>query len=398
MNGFLKKRGKYYYAVINLKDSNGKWSKKWISTKETTEREAKKALNQLLSEAQQEKIKVNNVRKSGSRMKFHELMEYWLENVIPGHVEKTTLNGYCTNVNIHIIPYFKELNIKVENLTVLDLDKYINFKLTKGRVDDKGGLSANTVKKQFHNIKMALDYAVDCLNIIENNPALKVKLPKIKKYRPNYYTVNQLEKLVEVTAGTLIESAVFITVHYGFRRGEALGLRWSDINFFDDSLTVKNNRTVGEEKKPKTESSLRTLPLIPVVKEYLLNLKSKQNDEKEFLGKAYIVNDYVCKYPDGKPVNIYTLNHAFSRILAKNNMPHIRFHDLRHSTGSYLIKIGASLKEISEWLGHSDIKTTVIYTHTDAETKRNTATKIQKYFEENKNKQEKNYPSNPNTF
>lgn len=65
-------------------------------------------------------------------------------------------------------------------------------------------------------------------------------------------------------------------------------------------------------------------------------------------------------------------------------MPHIRYHDLRHSTGSYLVKLGISLKEIGEWLGHADIKSTVIYTHTDAEVKRNTANKIQNYFTVNK--------------
>lgn len=175
-----------------------------------------------------------------------------------------------------------------------------------------------------------------------------------------------------------------MTAHYGFRRGEALGLRWKDIDFKDGVLKVCNTRTrvaSNVEKRPKSESSLRVLPLIPRVCEYLQNLIQQQEADKQEFGDCYQENDYVCKYRNGTPLNVNTINHAFKRILKANDMPHIRFHDLRHSTASYLLKNGLSLKEIQTWLGHSDISTTAnIYAHVDAEMKRNTAAKINELF------------------
>lgn len=182
----------------------------------------------------------------------------------------------------------------------------------------------------------------------------------------------------------MIKTSVFLTVHYGFRRGEVLGLRWSDIDFEDGTLTIHNQMTKVNhevEKCVKTKSSIRILPLIPNVTDYLKKLKVKQKENKLLLGIEYKDNDYVCKYADGTPTNITTLNHTLTRLLEKHNMKHIRFHDLRHSTASYLLKNGLSLKEIQEWLGHSDIKITAnIYAHIDVEMKKNTANKINELF------------------
>ena len=386
MNGFIKKKGKVYYAVINVKDSDGNWSKKWISTKTGDAREAKKVLKQLIVEMEKGLIKTTA---KTNKMKFYELMDFWLENVIKTQIEETTYQGYCGNVRTHIIPYFKKKGIAVQDLTTMDIDRYISYEISRGRIDKSGGLSANSIKKFYHNMRKALDYAVDSLGIIENNPAMKVKLPKIKKYIPTYYAVDQLEQLLDITKGTMIETTVFLAVHYGLRRGEVLGLRWKDISFYNKTLTIRNTRvrtTKLVEKAPKSTASIRTLPLIENVEVYLNNLKETQLKEKKFLGRAYDQNDYVCKYSDGRPINLQSMDHVFRRLLKKHNMPHIRFHDIRHSAASYLLKLGISLKEISEWLGHADISTTVIYTHTDAEMKRHMADSINKLFNREKDK------------
>jgi|LSQX01.2.fsa_nt_gb integrase len=232
-------------------------------------------------------------------------------------------------------------------------------------------------------MKKALDFAVK-MGLLNANPIGFVQVPKIKKYDANYYTVEQLDNLITITKGTIIESAVYLTVHCGFRRGEILGLRWQDIDFKEGVLKVRNTRTrvaTNVEKRPKSESSIRTLPLIPRVNEYLKALKEQQEQDKNLYGNSYKESDYVCRYEDGTPVNVNTIDHVFKRILANNNMPHIRFHDLRHSTACYLIKNGSNLKDIQVWLGHSDISITAnIYAHVDAEMKRNTATKIDELF------------------
>ncbi|PKL78904.1 MAG: hypothetical protein CVV25_09740 [Ignavibacteriae bacterium HGW-Ignavibacteriae-4] len=377
MNGSLHKKGKYYYAVIAQKDNQGKWQQKWFSTKSEKKGEATKVLRKLQTELE------NGTYIDPSKTLFSDFIVDWLDNTIKNQIEVTTFDGYCTNVKTHIAPYFKEKGIKLQDLRTIHLQNYINEKYKNGRVDGKGGLSAKFLKKHHANIKKCLDYAVK-MGLIATNPISNVTLPKIEKYNAQYYSIEQLETLLEVTKGSNIESAVYLTVHYGFRRGEALGLRWRDINFKDSSLIVCNTRTrvcTNVEKKPKSESSLRTLPLIPKVADYLKTLKKKQSEDKLLFGNKYLNNDYVCKYADGTPTNISTLDHAFKRIITKNNLSPIRFHDLRHSTASYLCKLGISLKEVQVWLGHSDISTTGnIYSHIDFEMKKNAANKINDLF------------------
>ncbi|MEN8908279.1 MAG: site-specific integrase [Clostridiales bacterium] len=382
MKGSLHKKGNYYYVVISLKDEFGKYIKKWISTKTGDEREAKRRMKKILKDVSQNLITFKS--KNNDRLKFHELMEIWLRDVIKFQVEDTTYQGYCINIRTHIIPYFKELNVNVEDLTTSDIELYIKFKYLKGRIDKKGGISASYVKKHYYNIRSALEYAIDKLNIIEKNPAKIVTLPKGEEYIHSYYEIEQLEKVLEITKNTAIEAAVFMALHYGLRRGEVLGLRWKDIDFKRGCFTIRNQRTRVSsqvEKKPKSISSRRTLPLMECVKEYLNEIKSQQKNNKKFFGKAYDDNDLICIYADGKPLSIHTLNHTFSKLLEKNDMPHIRFHDLRHSIASYLIKIGVSMKEIQLWLGHADMWiTSKYYTHLEYESKFNSANKINEQF------------------
>lgn len=377
MNGSLQKKGNIYYAVIGEKDANGKWKYKWINTKKEKRGEAAKILRDILTQ------KENDTYINPSKVLFSDFLIDWFDNTEKNQIEITTQDGYTTNIKTHIAPYFKEKGIKLQELKAIHLQKYFDEKYKSGRVDGKGGLSANFLKKHYSNIKRALDYAVR-MEMISTNPIKNVTLPKLEKYTAQYYSVEKLETLLEITKKTNIEAAVFLTVHYGFRRGEALGLRWKDIDFKEGTLMVCNTRTrvcKDVEKKPKSESSLRTLPLISNVAEYLKALKVKQLEDKLLFGNKYNKNDYVCKYRDGKPVNITTLNHTFKRIITNNNLPPIRFHDLRHSTASYLLKLGLSLKEIQVWLGHSDISVTAnIYSHIDIEMKKNAAQKINDLF------------------
>ena len=145
-----------------------------------------------------------------------------------------------------------------------------------------------------------------------------------------------------------------------------MGMRWQDINFDENTVSIRNTRVRVSseiEKQPKNKSSLRTFPLIPTIRAHLEALKASQDEHMSLFGRAYVKNDYICKWPDGRVMDIGYTNHAFSKLLKENGMRHIRFHDLRHSTASYLNKLGFTPKEIQVWMGHSDIKTTMnIYT------------------------------------
>lgn len=383
MRGSLKKQGKVWYAIVYVTDENGQKKQKWISTGCEKKPEAEKELTKIVNKIN------NNQFVDVDKMTFADFMKNWLNNVVIHNVESTTWDSYKLVIEKHVIPYFlTNGNIRLQKLQPIHIQKYYDYKLKEGRSDGKGGLSPNTILKHHANIKSALDYAVR-MNLIPFNPDDKTVLPKKNKFTGKFYSAEQMEKLFEVVEGTTIESAVIITGHYGLRRGEILGLKWDAINFKENTITISQTRTRFTKeikKKPKTESSFRTLPLIPKIKTYLKQLRKKQFANKQDFGEEYCDTNYICCWEDGRPIEITFLNHKFSEILENNNLPHIRFHDLRHSTASYLLKLGLSMKEIQVWLGHADMSTTSnIYSHVDLEMKQNTALKINNLFDISKN-------------
>ncbi|MEK5181144.1 tyrosine-type recombinase/integrase [Paenibacillus odorifer] len=385
MKGSLLKRNKYWYIIVETKDESGKRKQKWINTKCEKKTDAEKVLRETLT-----KIDNNNFVLPQRKLKFTEFMLDWLHNVIKSEVEETTWEGYEMIVTKHIIPYFKSKNdILLQELQPMHLQKYYETKYQEDQLTGKKGLSAKTLRRHHANIRSALKFGVR-MNLIPFNPADRIVLPKQEKFNASYYTVEQLEKLFEVCLDTPIESAVYLAAHYGLRRSEVLGLKWDCINFEEKTISIREVRVkYGKEvvvKKPKSESSQRILPLMEKLEDYLLHLKKQRKKNKQQYGKDFFDIGLVCCLPDGSPMKTEYLNHKFKDILAKNELPHIRFHDLRHSTASYLIKHGVSLKEIQVWLGHSTISITAnTYTHIDMETKKDTAQKINDLFSKKTN-------------
>ena len=132
-------------------------------------------------------------------------------------------------------------------------------------------------------------------------------------------------------------------------------------------------------------SSCRTLPLIPACEQMLKKMKKEQELNRKVCGKEYCTDylDYIYVNPMGKRVHPDYLTQHFPIFLTAHDMKRIRFHDLRHSCASLLYANGVSLKEIQEWLGHSDISTTSnIYTHLDFSSKVSSANAIVRIFPE----------------
>ena len=154
-------------------------------------------------------------------------------------------------------------------------------------------------------------------------------------------------------------------------------MKWSAIDFAGENIFI--NHTVTQitqnhskklviKDKTKTRSSTRELPLQEVVKSYLLDLKEKQKQNRIICGNSYNEKylDYICVDEAGNLLNPDYISHAFTKLLKKNKLRLIRFHDLRHSCASQLLSKGSSIKEIQMWLGHSNYNTTAdIYTHLD---------------------------------
>ena len=181
-------------------------------------------------------------------------------------------------------------------------------------------------------------------------------------------TAEDAQKMLDAFRNEEIGPIVFVTLYYGLRKSEALGLRWQAVDFDANTITI-NHTVVGGSRiiaKDSTKSycSQRTYELLPDVKDLLLKLRDQQEDYKCRLGSGYVVNDYIFKNPNGVPYRPDSLTRSFKRALDRHGLPQMRYHDLRHSTASILVDKGWDINSIKEWLGHADISTTAnIYAH-----------------------------------
>ena len=148
-----------------------------------------------------------------------------------------------------------------------------------------------------------------------------------------------------------------------------MGLKWNAIDFTNNTITVKHTVTsctidgkkvIEAKDRAKSKASLRTLPLVPAFREKLLEVKKQQEEYKRLCGRSYCKDylDYICVDPIGERISPNYITAAFPQLLVKNGLRRIRFHDLRHSCASLLLANGVPMKQIQEWLGHSDFSTT----------------------------------------
>ena len=206
----------------------------------------------------------------------------------------------------------------------------------------------------------------------------------------SFYTKEQAKALLEAIKGTVIENIVMLTIIYGLRRSEAVGLKWSAVNFENDTFTIEATvvrfSEILEKTTTKNQSSHRTYPMTPEIKQMLLSIRERQQEMKEIMGNSYVDSGYVFTWEDGRILNPDYVSRKFSKILESNGLPHIRYHDLRHTTASLLIAKGYDLKRVSEWLGHSDIGTTAnIYGHLSFENKKGTLAAMSDLLSDDKN-------------
>lgn len=358
VTGSLQIQNKIYQAVLSYKQDN-KWKTKWVSTKIPAVKGNKKQAQAKLEEIRiqfQEEINSDNIE--DEKILFIDYMKKWLK-MIKASVEETTYNGYNGVVNGRLADYFSEKNITLQDIKPKHIQEFYQYLLDEG-------LSENTVKHYHANIRKALQYAMKT-DIILSNPADKVDLPKIEEYKPKFYTSDEVKTLLNEVIGTKLEIPVMIDCFYGFRRSEVIGLKWSAIDFEKDTITQSNGKLIIRDKT-KTKSSKRTLPLEPIVKSFLLELKEKQENNKKLCGNSYNQDylEYICVDDGGNIIRPDYVTETFLKLLKKKNLKIIRFHDLRHTCASILLKNGANMKEIQAWLGHSNYNTTAnLYAHLD---------------------------------
>ncbi|MDY4397685.1 MAG: tyrosine-type recombinase/integrase [Eubacteriales bacterium] len=367
--GHLREKSGYYYAVLNYTDSLGKRKTKWISTGLTVKGNKKRA-EAILMDARRnfnpEEPKVMN-----GDILFADYMEQWLD-IIKSSVAVPTYASYAATVKKIVAPYFRKKEVTLKNLTAKDIQEFYLKELQR--------VSASSVIHYHANIHKALKYAVK-IDLIDVNPADKVERPKKDRYVGSFYDADEVNALFEAAKGTKLELPILFGAFYGLRRSEAIGLKWDAIDFDQNTITIRHTvtscdldgkRVLVASDTTKTKSSMRTLPLVPFMRERLLALKEEQKENRRLCGRSYIKDylDYVCVNEIGDLIKPHYVTTAFPDLLKANGMRHIRYHDLRHSCASLLLANGVPMKQIQEWLGHSDFSTTAnIYAHLDYSSK-----------------------------
>ena len=360
--GHLQEKNNLYYVVLNYANTQGKRKSKWISTSLPVKGNKKRAEARLM----EERKKFNPVLKIGQNdILFADYMEQWLE-IIKASIEVVTFASYSTMVKSTIAPYFRKKKITLSNLRPKDIQDFYTDQLKR--------VKANSVIHYHANIHKALKYAVK-MGLISTNPADQVDRPRKEKFVGSFYDSDEVQKLFEVARGTKLELAVLFGAFYGLRRSEIVGLKWDAIDFKDNTFVIRHTVTTCtldgkkltiSKDRTKNVSSLRSLPLVSVFREKLLELKKQQAKNRKLFRKSYCTDylDYIYVDELGERIKPNYITNAFPKLLEQHHMRVIRFHDLRHSCASLLLAAGVPMKAIQEWLGHSTFSTTAdIYAH-----------------------------------
>ena len=381
MTGSLTVKNGKFYAVLNVYE-DGKRKKKWINT-ELPEKGNKRRAEQFLREKLAEYERMEGIVKSD--VLFSDYVRIWLEQ-IARTVDEVTLQGYRITAEGHILPYFDGKKTALADIDHKTLQQYIDIKHRCGRLDGKGGLSPKSIRAHKNIISQALDMAVKN-KLIPANPCQFVTLPPLVRYESTFYNDKQLKALFNALRDDPMLPLVKITALYGLRRSELLGLQWDSIDFERKTMTIRHTVSkvteVVAKDKTKNASSRRTFPLTDEALEIFKAAKCQEQQNRLAFGREYQENSYIFKWPDGHTYSPDYVSHRFNDLLKKHNLPHIRFHELRHSCASMLIAMGWTLKDVQEWLGHSDIQMTAnIYSHLDIGRKTNIAASLESKFGE----------------
>lgn len=282
--GHLQQKKEYWYMVLNFYDEQGKRKPKWIATHLPVQGNKRRAEELLLQTRQQY---ADNQGRSG--LLFADYMLQWLEKMRP-RVSPTTYHGYRYNVERGICPYFRAHGIILPNLRVADLEQFYAHL-------QKQGLSSNTVIHYHANIHKALKDAVR-LDLVERNVAELVERPQKQKYLPAHYSAEEVNLLLDKLRGHWMFVPVTLSVFYGLRRSEVLGLQWRSVDFENRAIAIQQTRVleavdgkdvaIGRDVL-KRKSSYRTLPMPDTVYTMLNDLKVSRYSED-----TVAPDDYIC--------------------------------------------------------------------------------------------------------
>ena len=356
-----KKRGNGEGSITKRKD--GRWMARYtVHTSEglkrkhiygRTRKEVADKLAKVLSD------RVEGIVYDDENMTVGEYFDVWLKGSVRGSVRQSTYDRDASLVNNHLRPALG--GIRLKKLSAAHVQSFYGDRLDHG-------LSPSTVHKMHAILHKALSQALKWHMVPRNvTEAVRPPRPAPKEMRP--LTSEEAPRLLQAAHGNGLEALYVLAVTTGMRQGELLALRWQDVDIKNGTVSVRRTLTrnggIIELGEPKTKKSRRSICLTPRAIEALEAHLERQLREIGILGDRYKDQGLLFTTSTGRAINPSNLRQrSFARLLKEARLPHIRFHDLRHTCATLLLAQGTHPKYVQELLGHATIAITLdTYSH-----------------------------------
>jgi integrase len=303
--------------------------------------------------------RIDGIVYDDENMTLGEYLDVWLKGSVYGSVRQSTYDRDTSLVNNHIKPLLGGLKLKKLNSAHIQ-------SFYRDRLDT--GLSTSTVHKMHDILRRGLAQAVKW-HLVPRNVADVVKPPRSVPKEMVALSAEETRRLLDAAAEDRLEALYKLAVHTGMRQGELLALRWQDVDVENAVVSVRRTLTRSGGKvtfgEPKTKKSRRSIRLTPQATEALRAHLERQLRDMEILGDRYRDQGLVFTTDTGAPINPSNLRQrSLAPLLKRAGLPHMRFHDLRHTCATLLLSRGVHPKFVQELLGHATIAITLdTYSH-----------------------------------
>jgi integrase len=363
MRGSIVKRGSKYTVVLELERDpvTGKRRPKWLSGYRT-KREAEQALSEAVTAAHA------GIYVEPTKQTLRDFVEDWIAAIAPT-LRPSTLYSYDRNLRLHVLPQLGSIQLRRIDGGMLNA-LYAQLLADGKQSNGGGGLSPRSVRYVHTIVHRAFRDAVRW-GRITRNPADAADPPRAAATaRPamTTWTADQVRAFLDYTADHRLHAAFVVLATTGMRRGECLGLRWSDFDLTAGRLAiVQTVIAVNHEVRigsPKTARGRRTVALDPGTIAVLRRHRQQQLAERMMMGAGFTDHDLVFCRPDGGPLHPERFSRTFEIEAARADLPRIRLHDLRHTWATLALSAGEHPKVVQERLGHANVSITLdVYSH-----------------------------------
>lgn len=385
----IKKRShdSYLLSVAVGYDNKGKQIVKTKTVKATSKTKAMQEYNIFAAEVQK-----GTVAYTG-KYKLADFTKTWYEDYCLKNLAPKTQRSYKNHLNNRIIPALGYIDMS--KLRPQHIIKFLEELKKPGlRLDGKKGLlSDESIMYCFRVLSSMLQDAMQW-QIISSNPCSRVKAPIVKRHKYKLLSEEEIKQMLQYLDEEQLKyrMIVLLAIDSGLRLGELMALKWSDIDMKNNILNVtKSNQALGGKgvftKSPKNESSVRNLVLSASIMELLKKYSLWQKEQKFMLANKWYDENWLFTKWDGQAMYPTTPSQWFRKFLKRKGLPHMPFHALRHLSATLLISLGIPLKNVSNRLGHADIRTTAnIYSEALQSVDEKAANKMDQYFRKVMNK------------